>query len=114
MTALAAGFHGSTVRRGVSSPTSRLSRLLHRHHADAQTLASVRVGQCAVLGAVASDVPAATARRLLDLGFVPGARVEVLRRAPMADPIVFRVADTEIALRRAQARSLSLASLDAR
>lgn len=41
----------------------------------------------------------AAARRLVHLGFAPGAVVEVLRRAPLLDPTVYRVADTEIALR---------------
>ena len=32
--------------------------------------------------------------------------VTVLRRAPLADPVIFRVAGCEFALRRAQARSI--------
>lgn len=39
-------------------------------------------------------------RRLLDLGFVPGAIVEVLRKSPLGDPIAFRVSQTSIALRK--------------
>jgi ferrous iron transport protein A len=39
-------------------------------------------------------------RRLLDLGFVVGNAVEVLRRSPLGDPIAFRVSNTTIALRR--------------
>jgi len=39
-------------------------------------------------------------RRLLDLGFVPGAVVEVLRKSPLGDPIAFRVSQTSIALRK--------------
>ncbi|WP_226086680.1 FeoA family protein [Mesobacillus sp. S13] len=39
-------------------------------------------------------------RRLLDLGFVPGAIVEVLRKSPLGDPIAFRVSSTSIALRK--------------
>lgn len=37
-------------------------------------------------------------RRLLDLDFVPGAVVEVLRKSPLGDPIAFRVSQTSIAL----------------
>ncbi|MEH6947280.1 FeoA family protein, partial [Bacillus sp. JJ634] len=37
---------------------------------------------------------------LLDLGFVPGAVVEVLRKSPLGDPIAFRVSQTSIALRK--------------
>ncbi|MCD5324617.1 MULTISPECIES: FeoA family protein [Pontibacillus] len=39
-------------------------------------------------------------RRLLDLGFVPGARVEVVQKSPLGDPIAFRVSGTQIALRK--------------
>ncbi|MBT2678892.1 ferrous iron transport protein A [Bacillus sp. ISL-35] len=39
-------------------------------------------------------------RRLLDLGFVPGAIVEVVRKSPLGDPIAFRVSNTTIALRK--------------
>ncbi|KZZ83282.1 MULTISPECIES: FeoA family protein [Bacillaceae] len=39
-------------------------------------------------------------RRLLDLGFVPGAVVKVVRRSPLGDPIAFRVSQTTIALRK--------------
>lgn len=39
-------------------------------------------------------------RRLLDLGFVPGALVEVIRKSPLGDPIAFRVSQTSIALRK--------------
>ena len=43
---------------------------------------------------------------MIDLGFTPGAEVQALRRAPLADPLMFRIAGYEIALRRAQARCI--------
>ncbi|MCM3567676.1 FeoA family protein [Neobacillus mesonae] len=39
-------------------------------------------------------------RRLLDLGFVNGAFVEVAQKSPLGDPIAFRVSRTTIALRK--------------
>lgn len=42
-------------------------------------------------------------RRLLDLGFVPGAEVQVSLQSPAGDPTVYRVRGTSIALRRADA-----------
>ncbi len=45
----------------------------------------------------------AIARRLQALGFVPGADVEVRRRAPLGDPTVYVVADYEMCLRRSEA-----------
>ncbi|MEE3955832.1 ferrous iron transport protein A [Peribacillus frigoritolerans] len=45
-------------------------------------------------------------RRLLDLGFVPGAVVEVLRKSPLGDPIAFRVSQTSIALRKEESQKI--------
>ena len=46
-------------------------------------------------------------RRLIELGFVEGARVEVLHQGPFGrDPIAVRVADTTIALRRREAMAI--------
>jgi ferrous iron transport protein A len=42
----------------------------------------------------------------MELGFVPGAQVVAVRRAPGGDPSVFRVDGAEIALRRDTARHL--------
>ena len=43
-------------------------------------------------------------RRLLELGFVEGAHVEILHEGPLGrDPIAVRVNDTTIALRRREA-----------
>lgn len=45
-------------------------------------------------------------RRLLDLGFVPGAVVEVIRKSPLGDPIAFRVSQTSIALRKEESQKI--------
>ncbi|HSB63868.1 MAG TPA: FeoA family protein [Thermoanaerobaculia bacterium] len=52
------------------------------------------------------DLPEADAARLMEIGFLPGARIEAARSAPGGDPRVFRVDGTEFALRRATARRL--------
>ena len=39
-------------------------------------------------------------RRLQEIGFVPGTRVRVERRAPLGDPTVFEIRSTRLALRR--------------
>ncbi|SFR08685.1 FeoA family protein [Desulfoscipio geothermicus] len=39
-------------------------------------------------------------RRLLDLGLVPGTRVEVVRRSPAGDPTAFNIRGAIIALRK--------------
>ncbi|QDP98417.1 ferrous iron transport protein A [Microlunatus elymi] len=66
------------------------------------SLAELPPGTTRRITGYADDLDTLTARRLRDLGFAPGGDVSVLRRAPLGDPVVYRVADTEIALRRAQ------------
>ncbi len=52
------------------------------------------------------DLPEGDAARLMEIGFLPGARIEAARSAPGGDPRVFRVDGTEFALRRTTARRL--------
>ncbi len=72
------------------------------------TLADLPAGSTACILDVCDEAQPATARRLVDLGFAPGAQVSVVRRAPMADPVIFRVAGGELALRRCQARCINV------
>jgi Fe2+ transport system protein FeoA/Mn-dependent DtxR family transcriptional regulator len=51
-------------------------------------------------------------RRMLDMGFVPGAGVTVVRRAPLGDPVEYRVKGTAVALRREDADSVLVEGLD--
>jgi Fe2+ transport system protein FeoA/Mn-dependent DtxR family transcriptional regulator len=50
-------------------------------------------------------------RRMLDMGFVPGAEVTVIRRAPLGDPIEYRVKGTAVALRKEDADAVSVEEL---
>lgn len=45
-------------------------------------------------------------RRMLDMGFVPGLEIYVVRKAPLGDPTEYRVKETSIALRREDAHSV--------
>lgn len=48
-------------------------------------------------------------RRLLEMGFCNGATVEVVRRAPLGDPIEFRLRGYYLSLRGEQARHVQIA-----
>jgi Fe2+ transport system protein FeoA len=48
-------------------------------------------------------------RRLLEMGFCNGAWVEVIRRAPLGDPIEFRLRGYHLSLREEQARHVRIA-----
>lgn len=47
-------------------------------------------------------------RRLLAVGMVPGALVVVLRRAPLADPVEYRVKGSDFSIRRREARMVEV------
>ena len=50
----------------------------------------------------------ALATRLADLGFCPGTRVQMLRRAPFGDPVLYELRGYQIALRQSEARLIRL------
>ncbi len=73
---------------------------------DFATLVDLRHGDAAILERI--DLPGDDARRLMELGFLPGARVIAGRSGPGGDPRVFQVDGSEIALRRETARNLKV------
>lgn len=56
------------------------------------------------------DLPEKAARRLMELGFVPGAWVTAAHTAPGGGPTVYRVDGSEIALRKETAAKIYLRS----
>ena len=95
-----------------SPQTERVSTDAPPHKAsspsDPPTLASLRPGQKARIVAVDAERGTQLAQRLTDLGFIPGRTVEVLRRAPLGDPLLFKVADYEISMRKADVRIVTI------
>ncbi len=49
-----------------------------------------------------------TGQRLLDMGFVPGAQIKVIRNAPLKDPIDISIKGYVLALRRSEAREIEV------
>jgi Fe2+ transport system protein FeoA len=70
------------------------------------SLMDLRKGDAAILEGI--DLPTEDARRLMELGFVPGMRITAGNSAPGGDPRVFQVDGSEIALRRETARRLTV------
>jgi ferrous iron transport protein A len=62
------------------------------------TLDRLENGEEALLDRI--DLPEDDARRLMELGFLPGALIVAAGRSPFGDPRVFRVDGSEVALRR--------------
>ena len=70
------------------------------------TLVDLNRGEAAILDRI--DLPGDDARRLMELGFLPGATVTAGWSAPGGDPRVFQVDGSEIALRRETASLLKV------
>ena len=71
-----------------------------------RNLMELRRGETGVLERL--DLPEDDARRLMEMGFLPGHAVTPAHSAPGGDPRVFRVDGSEVALRRETARKLIL------
>jgi len=72
----------------------------------ATNLMELKHGESGILDHL--DLPDDDARRLMELGFLPGHAVTPGHSAPGGDPRVFRVDGSEVALRRDTARRLML------
>lgn len=75
------------------------------------TLGDVPVGSAVLVTAVGGE--AGFRRRLMELGVLPGTRVEFVRVAPLGDPMELRVRGCALSVRRDQARSITVERLPA-
>ncbi len=69
-------------------------------------LSELQAGESGRVAGIAGD--AAAVRRLMDMGMVRGTRVEVIRRAPLGDPLEVRLRGFMLTLRRAEAEHITL------
>jgi Fe2+ transport system protein FeoA len=74
-----------------------------------RTLDQLEVGQRAVVQAVTGRGRMTV--RLLEMGFVPGVEVTLVKRAPLGDPLELRLRGFHVSLRRAEARAVELAEV---
>ena len=77
----------------------------HRKHA-ARNLTELKRGESGILDKL--DLPEEDARRLMEMGFLPGHAITLAHSAPGGDPRVFQVDGSEVALRRETAIRLIL------
>lgn len=66
-----------------------------------RTLADLPVGSSALVAAVLCPRP--VARRLMEMGLLPGTRVSLVRAAPLGDPLELEVRGYSLSIRRAEA-----------
>jgi ferrous iron transport protein A len=76
----------------------------HPEGLDSLTLARLPIGVQARVVAVKGS--SAIARRLMEMGVVPGAPVRVIKAAPLGDPIEIRVRGYHLALRLTEAQTI--------
>lgn len=70
------------------------------------SLVDLQRGDIGILDRI--DLPTDDARRLMELGFLPGTAVTAGLSAPGGDPRVFQVDGSEVALRRETAKRLRI------
>jgi Fe2+ transport system protein FeoA len=73
-----------------------------------RTLADLVPGESALVQKVHGQ--GALARRLADMGFVPGQLVHLVRVAPMGDPLDLQLMGYHLSLRRVEASSIEVQS----
>ena len=74
------------------------------------TLDRLPIGETAVVGRIGCG--RRTGGRLMEMGLLPGTRVEMVRRAPFGDPLEIRLRGYRLILRSADAAEVSLAPPD--
>ena len=62
---------------------------------------------------MALDLPENVQNHLMHMGFVPGAEVTALRRAPAGDPTLYGIDGMEIAIRRETASAIQIRPIEA-
>ncbi len=68
---------------------------------DVRTLDTLAPGETGIIVRLAGEP--AIARRLMELGLTPGTAVELVRRAPLGDPVELRLREIHLSIRRSEA-----------
>ena len=79
-------------------------------HQGLRTLDQLPIGDSAVVHRI--DCERRVGGRLMEMGLLPGTRIEMVRRAPFGDPLEIRLRGYLLSLRSADAAEVSLAPLD--
>lgn len=75
------------------------------------TLNELNIGETAVIDVVGGE--GALRQHFLDMGIIPGARISLVKFAPMGDPIEFRIHGYELTLRLADAEKIEAHKVEA-
>ena len=113
--ATTATHHGESASIGTARTLPAVEVSEQRVGVSTQTpLSELNLGTAGrVVGLLEDAASGPIIKRLSNLGFVPGRIVTPLRRAPLGDPVVYRVSDYELCLRRHEARLVQVAVVEA-
>lgn len=70
------------------------------------TLKELRPGQKGIVASVGTT--GAMKRRIMDMGITPGVEIQVIKTAPLGDPIEVNVRGYELSLRNEEARQIQM------
>ena len=70
------------------------------------TLADLAIGSSGTVREVHGEPE--LRRRLLEMGLIPGTIVQLIRRAPLGDPLALRLRGYDLSLRTAEARLIQV------
>ncbi len=73
-------------------------------------LTDLKTGESAIITKVAGY--GAFRRRIMEMGFIKGQEVTVILNAPLKDPIIYKVMDYEVSLRRSEAALIEVITKD--
>lgn len=73
-----------------------------------ENLSNLKLGEGAVICGILVNCDNIIRQRLLDLGFVKGAKVFVQNISPLGDPVAYCIHETLIALRREDAQFVQI------
>ena len=73
-----------------------------------KTLSSLKIGEEGTILGIAKSLRGQQRRRLMDLGIVPGTKIEAELKSFTGDPVAYRVRGTTVALRKQQTEKIYL------
>jgi DtxR family transcriptional regulator, Mn-dependent transcriptional regulator len=75
-----------------------------------KTLSSLKIGEAGTILGIAKALRGQQRRRLMDLGIVPGTKIEAELESLTGDPVAYRVRGTTVALRKKQTEKIYLSN----
>lgn len=86
------------------------ARIYLKDEINTRTLSDLKEGESAIIVAVHGQ--SEFRKRILEMGFVAGTRVKVIKKAPLQDPIEYEIMGYHISLRRNEAKLIEVTAIE--